>query len=145
MAGRWKKGESGNPSGPKPGFTHKPTMLRDLIQNLMEEETRVEVTEGGKKRFVNMNRAKALTIATYNFAMRGDGSARNFLADRWLGRAVQPVNFQGGGGEGIKIIFDGHIETAQVGGNGDGDGAGPDAIRILGDNDKSVGGNGGHA
>jgi hypothetical protein len=125
----FKKGQSGNPAGRKPGISNKPTVLREIIGKLMEEERKVEMTEGGKKRFVNMTTCEALVRSTLSMAMRGDAAARNFIADRWVGRAVQPIDFGNTGGEGIKIIIEG-----VHGGNGNGNGNGKgDGVRLIDD------------
>lgn len=120
--GRWKPGESGNPKGGKPG-PHKPTVVRDMIQEIMLREREVEMSrgEGKKPERVTMTNLEAVLLSALNLSMKGDAAARSFLFDRWLGRSRQPVDFGDSTGEGLRIIIQGYPTNGDGNGNGKGE------------------------
>lgn len=72
----FKKGQSGNPKGrPKKG-----SALADIINRISEQ-----------KHIGNTTNIEALIVSTYRLAIAGDSAARNFIADRTEGKAVERI------------------------------------------------------
>ncbi len=69
--GQFKKGKSGNPKGRKNGVKNFRTDLLD------ELNTKIEISEGGKK--VKISKQKALIKRMINGALNGDIKATNML------------------------------------------------------------------
>lgn len=71
VASRWKKGQSGNPSGRKPGTLNLRT---DLIAELKEV---IQINEGGSARRITKQRALLKSLAARG--IQGDARAANLI------------------------------------------------------------------
>lgn len=91
---QFKKGQSGNPAGPKPGFKHLSTHIQDLLN---DEEFTAWVTDPrhGAVEFKGAP-MKAITTAMAVRAMNGDIKAADWLAKYGYGTKVE---VSGVGGE----------------------------------------------
>jgi hypothetical protein len=70
-ASRWKKGQSGNPSGRKKGT---PNLLSDLVAELGEV---IQINEGGAPRKITKQRALLKSLAARGIG--GDAKAANLI------------------------------------------------------------------
>lgn len=72
----YKKGQSGNPNGrPKKG-----SAIADILNKIGDEEHKKNITK-----------REALLKKTYELAIKGDAAARNFIADRTEGKAIERI------------------------------------------------------
>jgi hypothetical protein len=78
---RWKKGQSGNPTGKKKGT---PNLRTDLIAELAEV---IQINEGGKSRRISKQRALIKSLAARG--IQGDTKASNLLLNLVL-RMIDP-------------------------------------------------------
>lgn len=73
---RWKPGQTGNPSGPKPGYKH----INTWVQELVEDETFVTtVREGLQIKEYKGAPIKAMIKAQILLAINGDTNAFNAI------------------------------------------------------------------
>jgi hypothetical protein len=70
-ASRWKKGQSGNPSGRKKG---SPNLATDLVAELSEI---IQINEGGSPRKITKQRALLKSLAARG--IQGDAKAANLI------------------------------------------------------------------
>ncbi|MFH0821258.1 MAG: DUF5681 domain-containing protein [Pseudomonadota bacterium] len=100
--GRLLPGVKLNPAGRPPGSVR--AELVALIKRIGAEERNVEITDGGQTRQVAMANLEILVRRLYRDGQSGVTQATHELLDRGWGKAVQPVEFGGTNGEGIRII-----------------------------------------
>lgn len=79
--------------------------LRQLIVEIGEEETTLP---NGKK----MSKIEGVVRAAYNEAIKGDAPARNFIAERVEGKAMQPLELTGPNGGAIQ--YDDISDTERI-------------------------------
>ena len=94
IGNRFKPGVSGNPKGRK----KKGNAIADVINNISlkkapeylidKAKTMMEITH---KKPLNM--LEVLMITTYIEAIKGDSAARNFIAERTEGKALERITF----------------------------------------------------
>lgn len=81
IASRWKKGQSGNPSGRKPGTLNLRT---DLMAELKEV---IQINEGGSARRITKQRALLKSLAARG--IQGDARAANLILGL-IARLLEP-------------------------------------------------------
>lgn len=81
VASRWKKGQSGNPSGRKKGTLNLKT---DLLAELAEV---IQINEGGTARKITKQRALLKSLAARG--IQGDGRAANLILSL-IARLLEP-------------------------------------------------------
>ena len=93
----FKKGQSGNPAGAKPGYTHSKTRLRrmlDLVQKAKNPVTKEE------EDFTVLELMDLQQVAK---AMKGDILAYREILDRLEGKATQTTEHTGRDGGAIEV------------------------------------------
>ncbi|MDB5165819.1 MAG: hypothetical protein JWM00_709 [Candidatus Saccharibacteria bacterium] len=78
----WPPGQSGNPSGRKPGSKNMSTIVQELLDqeadsSVLAKSSIAELTEGK-----SMTYAKAVVLATVHKALQGNMQAIGWLADQ---------------------------------------------------------------
>lgn len=99
VATRWKKGQSGNPSGRKKGTLNLKT---DLMAELAEI---IQINEGGTPRRITKQRALLKSLAARG--IKGDARAANLILSliaRLLEPDQQPLSFNDVGDEDEAIL-----------------------------------------
>lgn len=81
VATRWKKGQSGNPSGRKRGT---PNLRTDLLAELAEV---IQINEGGSARRITKQRALLKSLAARG--IKGDARAANLILNL-IARLLEP-------------------------------------------------------
>ena len=81
VATRWKKGQSGNPSGKKKGT---PNLKSDLVAELAEI---IQINEGGASRRITKQRALLKALAARG--IQGDARAANLML-KLIERVLEP-------------------------------------------------------
>ena len=81
VATRWKKGQSGNPSGKKKGT---PDLKSDLVAELAEI---IQINEGGASRRITKQRALLKALAARG--IQGDARAANLML-KLIERVLEP-------------------------------------------------------
>lgn len=102
-ASRWKKGQSGNPSGRKRGSLNLRT---DLIAELEEV---IQINEGGSSRRITKQRALLKSLAARG--IQGDARAANLILSL-ISRLLEPDQqsvLQEEMGPGDKAILDAYL------------------------------------
>ncbi|HEV2080620.1 MAG TPA: DUF5681 domain-containing protein [Allosphingosinicella sp.] len=103
VASRWKKGQSGNPSGRKRGSLNLRT---DLIAELEEV---IQINEGGSPRRITKQRALLKSLAARG--IQGDARAANLILNLML-RVLDPETAPAGAAEMAaedKAILDAYL------------------------------------
>jgi hypothetical protein len=73
---RWKPGQSGNPSGPKPGYKHINTWVQQLLN---DESFEAQIMEGYTIKEFKGAPLKAIILAQIKKAVAGDTKAYDSL------------------------------------------------------------------
>lgn len=81
---KWKKGQSGNPSGPKPGYKHLSTHIQEMLNNEKFDQI---LSEKKRKYYIEFQGAplKAIIITAIIKAIRGDKQWADWLANNGYG------------------------------------------------------------
>ena len=93
-AGRWKKGESGNPHGRKPKELSITQALRDYMHEIPQ------ITVGGQKN-TDKTWAQLVALGMLLKTVKGDASMAREIIDRLEGKVAQPI--AGANGEPIAL------------------------------------------
>jgi hypothetical protein len=82
---KFKKGQSGNPKGRKPGSINARTVIKRWLE--AEEKKKNPISEKEEV----LSQLDLITLAQLVKARKGDTSAFNALLDRTEGKATQPI------------------------------------------------------
>lgn len=81
---KWKPGQSGNPSGPKPGYKHISTWIQELLNDEEFEYTAIAGTGGNRLTFKGAP-LKAIVGVAVHKAIGGDPKWAEWLAKHGYG------------------------------------------------------------
>ena len=87
----FQPGVSGNPKGrPKKGFA-----IADILDTVGDEPSTFIYVDPDTGEERKATKREVMLLNTYDLAIKGDSSARNFIAERTEGKVTTPIEFEG--------------------------------------------------
>lgn len=84
---KWKPGQSGNPAGPKPGYKHLSTYIKEMMED-PNFEMFLQEAEGRPYKIIKGKPIEAIVKAALRKAAAGDPVSREWLAKYGYGLKI---------------------------------------------------------